>query len=335
MKVIGVSSGMGIGLYPLRKYLVAALETRAILKTPGDKQWKLNFSAPLFNNYKEFIDYVKPLKPDVLIGAPDCGHSSMLRLSRAKKMVDPRDNVSLQLYIQAILDLKVEVFLMENLPKLLQEYPVEEWGIISEEYEIFTHVKSVSEWGNSQVTRKRAVIIGVRKEKANYKGIHFFKRVFPVNRPTKVKRIYKLIKAYPNLTGYEREPSNKVVPMSFKGKQLTLKEIKKIWKTEFKGKTRWEMPGTKMKNLPGVYRNLPSKFPMTVRKETRQFNQYGDVLSPREIAFIQGVPRKFEILIDSDRLEYSLNKARAGLTKSPPYEIGLWFKKVLIKYKNS
>jgi asparagine synthase (glutamine-hydrolysing) len=50
-----------------------------------------------------------------------------------------------------------------------------------------------------------------------------------------------------------------------------------------------------MKNLPGVYRNLANEYPLTARKQNRQFNSLGYIMSPRELARIQGLPDDFKI----------------------------------------
>lgn len=53
---------------------------------------------------------------------------------------------------------------------------------------------------------------------------------------------------------------------------LTVKQVKKLWNTEFKDEFKWPMKGTKMKTLPGVYRNRPNVYPLTLRPSNRQFN---------------------------------------------------------------
>lgn len=43
LKVLGVSAGAGILLFPFRKNLIANVETRGVFYTKGLEQWKLNF----------------------------------------------------------------------------------------------------------------------------------------------------------------------------------------------------------------------------------------------------------------------------------------------------
>ena len=97
------------------------------------------------------------------------------------------------------------------------------------------------------------------------------------------------------------------------------------------------MPGTKMKNLPGVYKNQSDKFPMTARKETRQFDSKGNVITPRLLANIpRNTIRVLKFLFQKEiGLDIFLNKARITITKSPPYEIGRWFYKQVLKYEEN
>lgn len=72
---------------------------------------------------------------------------------------------------------------------------------------------------------------------------------------------------------------------------------------------------------------------MTARKADRQFRPDGTIMSPGELAVIQGYPAKYKIFcIDTDNPKirnYWINKGRVSVTKGPSYEIGLWFKKCL------
>ncbi|HPQ79631.1 MAG TPA: hypothetical protein PLG47_04215 [Candidatus Dojkabacteria bacterium] len=51
LKVLGVSAGAGILLFPFRKNLIANIETRGVFYTKGLEQWKLNFGGiPYYKN---------------------------------------------------------------------------------------------------------------------------------------------------------------------------------------------------------------------------------------------------------------------------------------------
>jgi site-specific DNA-cytosine methylase len=117
-RVLGISAGMGVSLFPFKENLVANVEPRSIFHTRGDIQW--------VNNFGKIPIYKKPLtdeqrneltrKPiDVIIGSPDCGSGSILRFSRSKELGDHKKNVSLLLFLGTIKYYKPKVFYFENL----------------------------------------------------------------------------------------------------------------------------------------------------------------------------------------------------------------------------
>jgi len=53
------------------------------------------------------------------------------------------------------------------------------------------------------------------------------------------------------------------------------------------------------------------------------------MMTPRQLARIQGVPDDFKIWFDKTSRTLSINKGRVSVTKAPPYEIGIWFKNTL------
>lgn len=317
-KVLGVNGGNGVILHPFRKELLCNIEPRALFVTPEDVQWKLNFKAPLEKRVKDISINHKLV--DVIVGAPDCGHSSALSYSRAKKLSDPSENDSLNIFIYSILEYKPKVFMMENLPKVL-----ENWGrdlnSLFFEYELITFTDSVSAWGNSQISRVRLILIGIKKSEK------FDRSVFKLPSFEKLKTAGELrANLEPNKNGHVRESDDVKLSLYYKDQRsITVQKARYLWKTEFAELRKWPVNKGNLVNQPGIYRNFDKDFPLTVRKQNRQFNEDGEVLSPREIARIQGVPDHFKLWVDENRYTYSLNKARVTLAKSPPYEIGQWF----------
>ena len=86
-------------------------------------------------------------------------------------------------------------------------------------------------------------------------------------------------------------------------KKLNLKQIRDIWNSkEYENKKKWDATTTgkgNMRNLPGVYRNLANDYPLTARKQNRQFNSKGFIMSPRELARINGLPDNFKLWYDN------------------------------------
>ena len=98
---------------------------------------------------------------------------------------------------------------------------------------------------------------------------------------------------------------------------------------EYKDKKKWPVNQGNLRNQPGVYRNFAEDLPLTVRKQNRQFNHRGDMLTPREMARIQGLPDHFKIWYDEDQHYYCINKGRTTIAKTPPYEISKWFYNII------
>lgn len=330
MRILGVNAGNGVLVYPMRKKLVANFEPRSIFKTPKDIQWKMNFEAPLLNHPLDLYGlknniYLKDI--DVVISAPDCGHSSVLAYSRAKKLSNPKDNHSFNIFIRSILLSKPKVFLMENLAKILDIVTKEEFEETFPDYQLILHSDSVSAWGNSQKNRKRLVMIGLRKtwfRKDLSKIQYHFTNVYKVNNILTCADLTADLVGLEDIEfGHVREDISDKITL-YAGKKLKLKKIQKFWLNNPNLK-RWPVEGRNFTTAPGVYRNLDNDYPSVARKANRQYNQQGLQLTPRELARIQGVPDKFKLYMDKDKLGFCINKARATVTKTPPYEIGKWF----------
>lgn len=327
LKVLGVNCGNGVMIYPFKDHLLANIETRSDYGTPDDIQWKLNFgSIPL---YKQKPKLKRFKGVNIVISHPTCGHSSMLAYSRGKKLGDGKADKTMKLFVKTIDYLKPQVFLFENLVTLFKSFPELEFDQVFGDYHLRKIVDSVSIFGNSQVSRERLVIVGVRKDQKFWKTADF---PIPSKNTISLKQVWELEwglgKRDESLCNV-READDKVVCMEKNFKKLNLAQVREIWNSKkMEGKKKWDATTTgkgNMRNLPGVYRNLATDFPLTARKQNRQFNSNGFIMSPRELARIQGIPDTFKLWYDPSRDQYSINKARTTATKCPPFEIGQWF----------
>lgn len=324
-KILAVCGGNGSWIYPMKEYLTANIEPRPIFSTPNNTQWRANFGkrVKLYNH----LQPSEVVPANVIIGAPDCGNSSMMALTRAKRLSDPLNNESFASFFNQIKESEPEIFFMENLPKA-QPY-VESIGWLKKRYHLHFLVKPVTFFGNSQAGRVRLIVMGIRKDfKINHKLIwkHITKP-----QEHKIKTTRELLsglteKNYDHRFGHITENLNSVVTI-YAGKKLPLSDIKKYWEKDPKQK-RFLAKGRKYTSAPGVYRNLPDEYPQVARKTNRQFNPNGIQMSPRELARIQGIPDSFRIVAyfnqPNRNLGYWINKGRATATKCPPYEVGLW-----------
>ena len=320
MKILGVCGGNGVILYPMRFDLIGNVEPRNIFYTPNQHQWNINFHPIPF--YKTLPNLKEEV--DVIVGAPNCGHSSILSYSRMKKLADPREDASLTMYLQSIERYNPKVWVMENLPKILEEITEDDFRTLFPEYKLIFHQKSVWEWGNSQKNRVRLLIIGVRRDYKQYYNL--FTNVYEVNEHKTCKELAYGLEYGKN--GHFREPINSRITL-YAGFKTSAEEIRDGWLRS--GATRWQVEGRNFSTAPGVYRNLDNGYPNTARKANRQYNHEGLMMSPRELARIQGVPDNFHIAFDTKIKPegFWINKGRVTVTKCPPMEIAIWLKEIL------
>lgn len=326
-KVLGVCAGGGALLHPFKDHIIANVEPRAVFHMPGEKQWHLNFrGVPIKRGGLE-----SEWKPDIIVSSPDCGASSIMRLSKVKKLGDPKKNKSLNLVFEAINKYQPEIFLIENLPRLLSLIPKDFFRENFPQYGFTFHCHSVMEFGNSQKSRKRLIIIGVRKSSS--RGLRrAFKEAYKVNTPKLVKDLLEPVNSPTNYN----IPKNKTLAMYDyrelpNKKSLTVRKIKRLWTRDFKDEYKWPIKTPKMKTLPGVYRLRENLYPLTVRPADRQFRPDGYPLGLEDYKNIMGFPKSFKIYFEESNPVYFLNKGRITLCKGSVYEVGLWFKECIDK----
>lgn len=325
--VLGISAGQGALLFPFRKHLLGNIEPRGVFHTPGEEQWKANFGdIPFYKGYclQEFDE-----KVDIIISSPDCGASSIMRLSKVKELGKPKDNRSLNLVIEGINYYKPKIFLIENLPRLLSLLPNEYLHEAFKDYKLIFHERSVSDYGNSQVSRKRLVIIGVHK-KTGKKYLNAFDEVFQVKTPTITR---ELLFESPYGSNYNIPIEKTLAMYDYRKlpekKNLTVRKIQLLWNSDFKNEKKWPIKTAKMSTLPGVYRLELDKAPLTLRPADRQFRPDGYPLGILDFKAIMGFPKAYKIFMDEGNYLYWLNKARYTIAKGSVYEVGIWFKKCL------
>lgn len=332
IKALGICGAQGALLYKLRRYLIGNVEPRSVFHTPKEEQWRLNFgNIPFVRNIKE-LEYDKNIDIDVILGSPSCGHSSVFSYSRKKSLGKPKEDPCLNLFLSSIHLIKPKIFILENLPKLLDLIPLPEWEKNLSNYRLIVHCHSLIDFGNSQKSRKRMILIGIRKDISKIVDKNF-SRVYPVGykKPIKVKDIHKFID---NSINFRDNDDRKMAMYKYWDKSktnLTVREIRELWTGKFKNEFKWPMKTQKMKTLPGVYRNRPNEYPLTVRPSSRQFMPDGNPIGLEEFRVIMGFPKSFKVYFDRRNPTYWLNKGRNTLTKGACYENGIWVYKCLIK----
>lgn len=338
--ILGVCAGGAALLFPFKnstKYnILGNIEPRGVFHTSREEQWKANFKGiPFLKGYELPEDW----HPDIILSSPDCGSCSVMRLSKSKTLGDPKSNKSIQLVFQAIQYYEPALFLIENLPRLLSLISKEMLTDFFKNYKLIFHERSVSDFGNSQVSRKRLVIVGVHLDKGK-EYLNSFNEVFQVNTPKLTRDL--LVQA----------PQEALIPFSDKvlamydyrklpeKKNLTVRQVRQLWTHDFKDEKKWPIKTAKMSTLPGVYRLEDDKPPLTLRPADRQFRPDGYPLGVEDFKAIMGFPEKFKIYLykttrgdtyegDFKNHHYWLNKARYTIAKGSVYEVGIWFKKCL------
>lgn len=330
VKILGVTAGLGVALYPFKDNLIGNIEPRPVFHTPLNEQWEANFPGiPLFKK-----DSWAPELTDVIISSPDCGSGSMLRMSRSKKMGDHKTNNSLITFLDYITQYAPKIFLFENLDGLFKSFPELEFRDILKQYRLIIHSCSVEYFGNSQKTRKRLIIVGIRNDLPKKVDKYFKKPDYRSKIKTCIKLYGDLKESNMNL-GHVREHQSLIISIYARTK-MSIRQIRLYWRQNLKGKKRWFTYGkAKFLTAPGVYRNLANDYPATARKANRQFDHKGRMLTPRQLARIMGVPDIFHIhMVEGKKKNYWINKGRTAITKGMVYEVATWFKKCLIKSQN-
>jgi len=324
-RILGVSAGNGVVLFPLKQYVIGNIECRSDYYIKGEPlQWGINFNSPMVKSIEEFP--YNNLSIDVIIGHPKCGVSSLFALSRGKKFSSHRGEPSLDLYIRAIIKYNPKFFFLENLEGLLNSYPLDELKLLFSDHRILAIKDSVTHFGNSQVTRKRLLLIGIRWDIYN----HTIEKILLNHKTIKPKTVKELLQNLPE-NGHVTEPLDSTITLYSKFK-ISLKEVQAFWLANPKLR-HWPIYNGKMNTAPGVYINRENDYPLTVRKTNRQFNPEGIQMSPRELGRIQGVTDNFLFYI-SNSLTTTINKGRITVGNTPPMDLGFWILSKLKKIYN-
>lgn len=328
--LLGICAGQGALLFPFlrsKKFnLLGNIEPRSVFHTKSESQWKANFKGiPFLKGYELPEDW----HPDIILSSPDCGSCSVMRLSKSKTLGDPKSNKSIQLVFQAIQYYEPALFLIENLPRLLSLISKEMLTDFFKNYKLIFHERSVSDYGNSQVSRKRLIIIGVHK-KTGKKYLNAFDEVFQVKTP---KLTRDLLFVSPYGSNYNIPIEKTLAMYDYRKlpekKNLTVEKIQVLWNSAFKNEKKWPIKTAKMSTLPGVYRLELDKPPLTLRPADRQFRPDGYPLGINDFKVIMGFPKAYKIFMDEGNYLYWLNKARYTIAKGSVYEVGIWFKRCL------
>jgi site-specific DNA-cytosine methylase len=329
MVTLGVSSGNGVMLHPFKDWVIGNIECRSDYTHRGNPlQFHLNFPDVPFYKTLPSISGMFVL-PEIIIGHPKCGNSSILSLSRRKSFKSHKSEPSLDLFFESIHLYKPKLFLLENLPKLLETYSEADFRIMFPNFSFVFWQGSLSELGNSQENRIRLLIVGINRKKFNKQEVLRLRKIFKTKfKVTEPKNTKELLKNLPDNGNFRPDLDTRLA--FYGGRQETYRSIQDLWQSQGPDAKRFKTPDEKFSTAPGVYKDLDSSKPATIRKSNRCFNPDGLTYTPRERARIQGIPDSFKIM-ETDRGTTDFNKGCVTTGSTPPYEVGLWFKQCLIK----
>lgn len=325
MRILNVSGGNGVLSYAFKQFVIGNIEPRSDYYIRHNTyQWQLNYDVSMVPEIDLFADE----KVDVIVGHPKCGAYSILALSRGKTFKENKDEPSLTLFFSSIAYYKPKIFLMENLPKFLESHSKEKLTKQFSAYHLMFFQGPVTNFGNSQETRVRLVVVGIAKRlKKNLHIQDVFAEQYGL--PFTAKPMKELLKDIPkDITGNFNEDFSQLVTLYSRCK-ITWEEIRQGWMKLYPNK-RWLVQDRNFTTAPGVWNTWEEDLPLTIRKTNRQFYK-GLPMTPRQLARCQGVPDDFEVLDKSYPMTTLLNKARLTFGSTPPYEIGKWFIDCLIK----
>jgi site-specific DNA-cytosine methylase len=101
---------------------------------------------------------------DLAMGHPNCGlYSPLTRSNYRREIIDPGD---LPLFVEMIQRIRPRFFVMDNLPRSLIAYSIEQWAQVLHEYDLFPEWISNYNYGNVQKRMNRFFMIGARKEES-------------------------------------------------------------------------------------------------------------------------------------------------------------------------
>jgi site-specific DNA-cytosine methylase len=101
---------------------------------------------------------------DLLMGHPECGNFSQLSNANPTRLQKLADAADIPLFVDNVAALKPRFFVMDDLPKSLGAFPMDEYMKRLPDYDLFPEWISNYHYGNPQKNRKRMFMIGALKE---------------------------------------------------------------------------------------------------------------------------------------------------------------------------
>jgi site-specific DNA-cytosine methylase len=177
LRAIGITCGIGSMLVGARQAgfdVVGNVEWRRyyhVKDSEGRNTFEENFPGAIF---KKSIDELTEeglgsmTGCDLAMGHPECGAYSQMQgcnnfRDQATRRVKPTDPGDIPLFVDLVARLRPRFFAMDDLPKSLHAFPMEEYARRLPDYDLFPEWVSNYHYGNIQRSRRRMFMIGSLK----------------------------------------------------------------------------------------------------------------------------------------------------------------------------
>jgi len=294
MNVIGLYGGVGSMMIPSKEFgfnIIGNIENRNCFNTGTFEE---NFNSKY---YESIQDFKSKDKIDILFSHPKCSEFSTLNssINKGKKLHEGFWNV-----VKGINIIKPKVFIIDNLLKSLDFYPLIWWADQLKDYDLTIELVSNYNYGNIQKNRNRLFIIGSLKK---------LKFVFIPNEKHHNLKLRHVLQNVENKYNHDLIPNNYKAPgfspYTIGEMPSVLKQFKegdtlyyyksnnKIIYTPKKSKRVKQRIGTSILDT-----NKPS--PTITSNLGFYLKNYSRPLTCRERARIQGCPDWFKFIFKGD-----------------------------------
>jgi DNA (cytosine-5)-methyltransferase 1 len=173
MKAFGITCGVGsllIGAKQAGFDVVGNVEFRKYYHVKdqyGQNTFTSNFPGAIF---KPTITDLTPeeieriMNPDLALGHPECGRYSQLSGSVKNRHLRAQDPGDIPLFVDLVAQIRPRFFMMDDLPKSLEAFPMSEYVKRLPDYDLFPEWISNYHYGNPQKKRERMFMIGSLRE---------------------------------------------------------------------------------------------------------------------------------------------------------------------------
>lgn len=173
MKAIGITSGIGsllVGAKEAGFSVVGNLEWRQYYHhrdDHGQNTFTANFPGAIFKEHLEDLELdeiATMMNADLAMGHPECGRYSRLSGSVKNRDARAKDPSDIPLFVDLVARLEPRFFVMDDLPKSLDAYPMESYAAKLPAYDLYPEWISNWGYGNVQKGRDRMFMLGAKKE---------------------------------------------------------------------------------------------------------------------------------------------------------------------------